>query len=110
VNAGDLVVVFDNPGKFKQVLTHDEIFGYMPGTVKMERVDMLPAEIHDPAARAAAQAAAAQVAATAVAQAQAKAPAAASGGLTPAQIAIAAVFCVVVFGGVLLALMKFGGN
>ena len=108
VNEGALVVVFDNPGKFKQVLTHDEIFGYMPGSVKMQRVDMLPAEIHDPAARAAAQAA--QVSATAVAQARAQAPGSGTGGLTPAQIAIAAVFCVVVFGGVLLALMKFGGN
>src|ERR1017187_2741861 len=103
VNAGALVVVFDDPGKFKQVLTHDQTFGYMPGTVKLQRVDMLPSEIHDPAARAAAEAA--EVAAAAVAAA-----ANSGGGLTPKQIAITAVFGVAVFGGILLVLLKFGGN
>jgi hypothetical protein len=103
VNAGALVVVFDDPGKFKQVLTHDQTFGYMPGTVKLQRVDMLPSEIHDPAARAAAEAA--EVAAPAVAAA-----ANSGGGLTPKQIAITAVFGVAVFGGILLVLLKFGGN
>jgi hypothetical protein len=115
VNAGDLLVVFDDPGKFKQVLTHDQTFGYMPASVKLQRVDMLPAEIHDPVARAAAQAA--QVSATAVAQAaQVPAPAVAqqtassSGGLTPKQIAITAAFGVALFAGIFLALLKFGGN
>jgi hypothetical protein len=102
VNAGSLVVVFDDPGKFKQVLTHDQIFGYMPAGVKLQRVDMLPSEIHDPAARAAAEAA--QVAAAAVAAANS------GGGLTPNQIAIAAAFSVAIFGGILLLLLKFGGN
>jgi hypothetical protein len=114
VNAGALVVVFDDPGKFRQVLTHDETFGYMPATVKLQRVDMLPAEIHDPVARAAQ---AAQVSATAMAQAaQVSAPAVAqqtassSGGLTPKQIAITAAFGVALFAGIFLALLKFGGN
>jgi hypothetical protein len=107
VNAGALVVVFDDPGKFKQVLTHDQTFGYMPGTVKLQRVDMLPSEIHDRAARAAAQAAqAAQVSATAVAQAANPG----AGGLTPTQIMITAAFAVAVFGGIFLAMLKFGGN
>jgi hypothetical protein len=105
INAGDLVVVFDDPGKFKQVLTHDQTFGYMPAGVKLHRVDMLPAEIHDPAARAAAQAAAeaAQVSAAEVAEA-----AGSGGGLTQKQIAITAVFAIVLFAGIFLALLKFG--
>jgi hypothetical protein len=103
VSAGDLVVVFDDPGKFKQVLTHDQTFGYMPAAVKLQRVDMLPAEIHDPAARAAAQAA--QDSATAVAQ-----TASSGGGLTQKQIAITAVFGVALFGCIFLVLLKFGGN
>lgn len=52
VPAGGLLVVFDDPGKFRQVLTHDQTFGYMPASVKLQKVDMLPSEIHDPAARA----------------------------------------------------------
>jgi hypothetical protein len=103
VNAGDLLVVFDDPGKFKQVLTHDQTFGYMPASVKLQRVDMLPAEIHDPAARAAVQAA--MVSASAVAQA-----ASSGGGLTQKQIAITAVFGIALFAGIFLALLKFGGN
>jgi hypothetical protein len=54
VPAGGLLVVFDDPGKFRQVLTHDQTFGYMPASVKIEKVDMLPSEIHDATARAAA--------------------------------------------------------
>lgn len=103
VNAGDLVVVFDDPGKFRQVLTHDQTFGYMPASVKLQRVDMLPAEIHDPAARAVVQAA--QVAATAVAEA-----ASSGGGLTSRQVAITAAFGIALFVGIFLVLVKFGGN
>jgi hypothetical protein len=66
---------------------------------------MLPAEIHDPAARAAVQAsherAVAEVAAAAGSS---------SGGLTPQQIAITAVFGIVLFAGIFLALLKFGGS
>jgi heat shock protein HtpX len=52
VPAGGLLVVFDDPGRFRQVLTHDQTFGYMPASVKLQKVDLLPSEIHDPAARA----------------------------------------------------------
>jgi len=104
VPAGSLLVVFDDPGPLRQVLTHDQTFGYMPKTVKMERVDMMPAEIHDPAAREAVQAAkSAQVAAKAVAQAN-TGPA----GLTQKQLAITAVLGVIVFAGIFLVLLKFG--
>ena len=105
VAAGSLLVVFDDPGKFRQVLTHNSTFGYMPNAVKLQRVDMMPAEIHDPEARAAAQAS--HEAAKVVATAQAGTSA---GGLTPNQIAIAAAFAVVVFAGIFFVLMKFGGS
>jgi len=86
---GDLLIVFDDPGKFRQVITHDQTFGYLPLSVKLQRVDMLPSEIHDPAARAAIQAA----------HSAAIAHAAATGamGLTRQQIKIAAAFGVAVF-------------
>ena len=103
--AGSLVVVFDDPGKFRQVLTHDQTFGYMPLSVKMKRVDMLPAEIHDESARAAVN--------TAEEAVQAAMPAEAKGtvgGLTQKQIAITAVFGIAVFAGIFLVLIKFSGN
>jgi heat shock protein HtpX len=54
VPAGGLLVIFDDPGKFRQVLTYDQTFGYLPAAIKLQKVDLLPSEIHDPAARAAA--------------------------------------------------------
>lgn len=105
VPAGALVVVFDDPGKYRQVLTHDQTFGYMPRTIKIQQVDMLPAEIHDPAARAKVQAA--QPAANAVAAAAVSTDA---GGLTHKQIAIAAAFFLAIFAGLFVVLLKFGGS
>lgn len=93
VAPGDLLVVFDDPGRFRQVVTHNETFGYLAASVKLERVDMLPSEIHDPAARAAFLAA--QPAATA--NAAAVAPAMGASGLTPQQLKIAGIFAAAVF-------------
>ena len=107
VKAGALIVVFDNPGKFRQVLTHDETFGYMPAGIKMLKVDMLPAEIHDPVARAAALAVPLP---SPDAVREAKPQKAAAGGLTSTQIAITAALGIVVFAGIFLAMLKFGGN
>ncbi|HEY1341064.1 MAG TPA: M48 family metalloprotease [Bryobacteraceae bacterium] len=101
IPAGGLVVVFDDPGVFRQVLTHDQTFGYLPRSVKLRRVDAMPEEVFDPALRAAAEARAT----AALEMAPQPAPA-----LTGRQITIAAVFGFVVFAGVLLYLMKFGGS
>lgn len=105
IAAGALVVVFDDPGKFRQVLTHNDIFGYMPLSVKLKRVDMLPAEIHDESARAAldAREASAQVVVAPPASGG-------GGGLTQKQIAITAVFGIALFAGIFLVLIKFGGS
>jgi len=106
LKAGALIVVFDNPGKFRQVLTHDQTFGYMPGTVKLLRVDMLPAEIHDPAARAAVLAqslpAASEVRASGVLKSHG------NDRLTPAQMALTTAVGLLVFVGIFLVMLKFG--
>jgi len=94
VNPGDLIIVFDDPGKLRQVLTHNETFGYLPLSVKLSRVDMMPAEVHDPKARAAMLAALAADPKTAV-----TAPAAEELGLSWTQIVIAIAFALAVFGG-----------
>jgi hypothetical protein len=97
--AGQLLVVFDDPGPFRQILTHGDIFGYMPASIKLQRVDMLPAEIHDPVARA-------KVESTPIAApAMTGAPAPAKGGLTGTQIAMAAGFGMFVFAGILVVLL-----
>ncbi len=101
VRAGQLLVVFNDPGPFRQVLTHDDIFGYIPAKIKLQHVDMLPAEIHDPAARARAEAMYA-------APAHAGPAKTSEPGLTGRQIAIAAGFAVFVFAGILIVLVTFG--
>jgi hypothetical protein len=101
IDAGALIVVFDDPGKFRQVLNHNQTFGYIPASIKLQRLDMLPAEVYDPEARAAAESA--QSAATAVAAASAESQAA---GLTRTQIAIAVAFGLVAFAGIFLILLK----
>jgi hypothetical protein len=106
VAPGDLLIVFDDPGMLRQVITHNQTFGYLPLSVKLKRVDMMPAEIHDPAARAAFQAAQA----TAKANAALTAPAVGAAGLTTLQIKIAFVFAVVVFLCGLVAFVIFPGK
>jgi len=101
IPAGTVLVVFDDPGRFRQVLTATQTFGYMPASVRIQKVDMLPAEIHDPAARAAAEA-------TAAVREVRQAPAAR--GLTATQVAIAAMLGLGVFAGIFLFMLKMGGN
>src|SRR5262249_62335979 len=97
IPAGGFVVVFDDPGRFRSVLTVDQTFGYIPYSVKLQRVDMLPAEIHDPAARQRAELELASKPASPQA-------------ITRKQIFIAAGFGVAVFGGILLFLTQFAGK
>ena len=105
---GDLLVVFDDPGKMRQVLTSNQTFGYIPLSVKLQREDMLPAEIHaqssrgvlpDPEPKAPPQT-----------PAGLPATASAASGLTFQQIALCAGFGIMVFAGMLIALIEFGGK
>jgi heat shock protein HtpX len=108
IPAGALLVVFDDPGKFRQVLTHDQEFGYIPASVKLKKLDIMPAEVFDPAARARledVQPAAPDVAGTAYPAAAAYA-AAPKSGLSATQIMFAAGFFVVVFAGIFLVLLS----
>jgi len=45
VTQGSLLVVFDDPGAFRQVLTARGVFGYLPRRVRLEATDMIPAEV-----------------------------------------------------------------
>jgi hypothetical protein len=99
VNAGELIIAFDDPGPFRQILTHDDIFGYIPRSIRVKKVDMLPAEIHDPEARA-------RVESTPLSPPGATASS--KWGLTGTQVAIAAGFAVFVFAGIILVLLTLG--
>jgi|GEM_PF-138031 len=94
---GTLIVVLETPSRMRQVLTATDMFGYIPRKVKLQPIDMLPAEISDPAARAAIES-----------QPLPKVEPSKS-GLTPAQIALAVLFGFVAFAGIVVALIKFGG-
>jgi heat shock protein HtpX len=99
---GHLVVVFDDPGPMREVVTCDrQTFGYLPHSVKLERVDLLPEEANDPETRAAAESVQPEV------QAAAPKPLRTS-GLTAKQITIAIVFAVALFAGVFAVLFTFG--
>jgi heat shock protein HtpX len=97
---GSLVVVFDDPGPYRQVNTAEQTFGYMPRKVKLQAIDMLPSELYDPPTRAAAEEALPPLDSAASAM---------SPAVTRKQIAFAVAFGVVVFAGVLAALMHFAG-
>jgi hypothetical protein len=120
INNGDLLVVFDDPGKFRQVIASDQTFGYIPYSVKLEKTNLFPNEVFGmqtpPPTPAATPAASVQVAPTA-------APPSASttkptpptdpikmGGLTAKQLAIAAMLFVGVFGAMIFGMMQFAGR
>ena len=121
IQNGDLLVVFDDPGKYRQVITSDQTFGYIPLSVKLKKTDMFPNEVFGaawPAANpASTPAAAPEPAAVKVSPPppEAVAPAAALepvkvGGLTFKQLGIIAMVFVGVFGAMILAMMQFGGK
>ena len=101
VEPGQLIVVFDDPGPFRQVNTcRSQIFGYMPRSVKLQAVDMPPEDAYNASTRAAAESA--QPAPSAVASAAQR------DGLTPRQILLLTVFAAIVFGAAYLALSSLG--
>jgi heat shock protein HtpX len=113
IKEGDLLVVFDDPGKYRQVMTADQTFGYIPYSVKFKKTDMFPNELFNQPSKPAAPA---PSAASATPQAEAKSVAAAPmprpeliqvGGLTSKQLAIAAMLFVGVFAAMILAMSQF---
>ena len=124
IQNGDLLVVFDDPGKFRQVMTSDQTFGYLPLSVKLQKTDLFPNEIFGmqaapaPAAPATAESAAERAPAAAVpvtppASDTAPAPVAREvtvAGLTLKQLGIAAMLFVGVFTAMVLVMMQVGGR
>jgi Zn-dependent protease with chaperone function len=54
IEPGSLLVVFDTPGRMRQVNTAEAMFGYIRRDVKLKAVEgVLPQEVYDPNARAA---------------------------------------------------------
>jgi len=107
VKPGALLVAFDDPGKMRQVNTADQTFGYMERSAKLVVVpNMIPAEVYDPVARAAAEANLPPLASpeTLNAAAAAKKP----DSLTVNQIVLALVMGIAVFAGMFLVLMRLG--
>jgi len=112
VKQGDLLIVFDDPGNMRQVVTSKQTFGYLPRTVKLQREDLMPAEIHNANARVSTADAPPKSEPKPEPKVEIAAPqpavAVSSTGLTPQQIAICAGFAVIVFAGMLFALVQFG--
>ena len=105
---GALIVVFDDPGAFRQVNTADQTFGYMARSVKLQAIDLLPAELYDPATRTAAEKALPPLDAEPVDRPR---PAPVTGNpVTGKQIVIAVAFGLVIFAGLFAALMHFGSR
>jgi heat shock protein HtpX len=109
VKAGSLIVVFDDPGKMRQVNTADQTFGYLERTVKLQPMNnIIPAEVYDPQLRAAAEARLAPLAATVKPVQIAPAGTASALGLSRTQIYIALGFGGAVFAGMLMLLVVWG--
>jgi len=101
VKPGSLIVVFDDPGKMRQVNTADQTFGYLARSVKLAPVNnVIPAEVYDPKLRAAAEAALPPLSAMTM-----PAQAAVAGGLSRSQICVAIGFGGVVFAAMMMALL-----
>jgi hypothetical protein len=122
IKDGDLLVVFDDPGKYRQVITADQTFGYIPYSVKLKKVDMFPNEVFamktapfqtetdasTPASTAAPSPALPPEPASSVTAIAAAPEPIKAAGLTSKQLTIAAVLFVGVFAAMFLVLMKFG--
>jgi len=109
VKAGSLIVVFDDPGKMRQVNTADQTFGYLDRKVKLQPMNnIIPAEVYDPKLLAAAMARLAPLAATV--QPVQVAPSATAGalGLSRTQLYIVLGFGGAVFAGMLMLLVVLG--
>jgi hypothetical protein len=103
VQPGSLLVVFDDPGKMRQVNTADQTFGYIDRAIKLSPVNhMIPAEVYDPKMRAAAEAALPVLGAVELPES------AGVGGLTRGQLFTVLGFGGIVFAGMMMLLLAFG--
>jgi hypothetical protein len=104
VKPGSLIVVFDDPGKMRQVNTADQTFGYLERTVKLLPMNnVIPAEVYDSRLRASLEAGLPPLSA-----AMNPVQPVAAAGLSRTQLYFALGFGGVVFAGMLMLLVAFG--
>ena len=110
VSPGKLLVVFDDPGPYRQVNTAEQTFGYMDRRVKLQLLKhLIPAEVYDPRLRETAEASLPPYwTVTAKVQSTAKTPPKPTGTLTMLQMVVVGVFVIVVFVGTFFILTKLG--
>jgi heat shock protein HtpX len=110
VQPGALLVVFDDPGPYRQVNTANQVFGYLERSVKLQVLnDLIPEEVYNSKLRAAAEAILPPLSvAMATASAGKKIPDKPAEDLTAHQIFVAGVLAIVVFVGMFLLLTKLG--
>jgi heat shock protein HtpX len=111
VQPGALLVVFDDPGPFRQVNTAEQTFGYLERSVKLQLLkQFIPAEVYDPKLREAAQASLSPfwVVPVGAAPSVAKTPVKPANTLTGTQMFVVALFVIVVFVGTFYVLTKLG--
>lgn len=107
---GELFVAFDDLGKMQPVNTAKETYGYIDRKTKIQAIpSVLPQEVYDPRARAAAEEALARREAAASAR-QSAAPAPGPLGLTKEQFWMAAGFAAAVFAGITILLVMAAGK
>jgi heat shock protein HtpX len=108
VKPGAMIVAFDTPGIMRQVNTAEEVFGYISHDVRLEPVPgVLPQEIYDPKARAAAEEVLARQERQRTSRGASGKPA---GNLTRQQVWIAVGFSAAVFLGTTIILFVFVGR
>jgi len=107
-------VVFDDPGKYRQIITADQTFGYISFSVKMKKTDMFPNEVYNLKSAAVLAAKTEPVGDAAAALSGMSAAAVADTpepvkihGLTVKQLAIAGTLFVGVFAVMFMALLQF---
>jgi len=110
VQPGALLVVFDDPGPYRQVNTANQTFGYLERSVKLQVLnDLIPEEVYNPKLRAAAEAILPPLSvAMATASVAKKDPDKKGDSLTAHQIFVAGVLALAVFVGMFLLLTKLG--
>lgn len=110
VQPGGLLVVFDDPGPYRQVNTPDQTFGYLNRSVKLQLLnDLIPEEVYNPKLRAAAEAILPPLSvAMATASISKKGQPASAGGLTMEQFVVAAMLAILTFVGMYFLLTKLG--
>ena len=110
VQPGALLVVFDDPGPYRQVNTANQTFGYLDRSVKLQLLnDLIPEEVYNPKLRAAAESIlhplSVAMASASVAKKVHPKPAE---GLTSQQIYAAGMLAFLVFVATFFLLIKFG--